>query len=295
VTERLADELIPRSVRQVLIDTVGGDGLYVVRQITELFELEDFSKAPLPDPQSTGARRQEAEAFQAGIDFTSVEQSERYLRVVAQVLSDHAGDEDWKRMKRDRLRGALRRSGIKPDADGNLQLPPSRALGSLSLAGVPSESDIRLHIRRLERLEQEPEEMVGAAKDLVEATLKYAARALDGEVPGAEKLPALSARVMKALKLHPAAIAPTKRGAEVMVSVLGGLGKVAPGLAELRNMGYGVGHGRGERISGIKRRHAELAARSAITFSAFVLDTLDDPDAPWRDELAENRQEPGAG
>lgn len=294
MTERADDELIPRSVRQVLIDTVGGDGNYVVRQITELFELEGFAKAQLPEPQSTGVRRQEAEAFQAGIDFGSVEQSERYLRVLAQVLSDHTGDEQWKRMKRDRLLGALRRAGIKLDVDGNLQLPPSRALGSLGLAGVSSESDIRLHIRRLERLEQEPEEVIGAAKDLVEATVKYALIALEGAVPEKESLPALAARTMKALKLHPEAIAPTKRGAEAMLSILGGVGKVAPGLAELRNLGYGVGHGRGERIAGIKRRHAELAARSAITFSAFVLDTLDDPDAPWRDGLAEKGQDPAA-
>ena len=294
MTERAAEELIPKSVRRVLIDTVGGDGLYVVREIADLFELEGFERGVLVEPETVGSRRQEAEMYQSTIDFTSVEQCERYLRLVAQVLADHDSDVDWKRMKRDRLLGVLRRSGIKPDADGNLQLPPSRALGSLRLAGVPSESDIRLHIRRLERLEQEPEEMIGAAKDLVEATVKYALIVLEGSVPENESLPSLAARTMRALKLHPGAIAPTKKGAEVMLSILGGVGKVAPGLAELRNLGYGVGHGRGERIAGIKSRHAELAARSAITFSAFVLDTLEDPRAPWRDELAEKRQEPPA-
>lgn len=275
----------------MLIDTVGGDGLYVVREIADLFELEGFERGVLVEPETIGSRRQEAEAYQATIDFTSVEQSVQYLRVVAQVLADHDGDVDWKRMKRDRLLGVLRRAGIKPDIDGNLPLPPSRALGSISLAGVSSESDIRLHIRRLERLEQEPEEMIGAAKDLMEATVKYALIVLEGASPESESLPTLASRTMKALKLHPGAIAPTKKGAEVMLSILGGVGKVAPGLAELRNLGYGVGHGRGERIAGIKRRHAELAARSAITFSAFVLDTLGDPDAPWRGEPAEKRGE----
>jgi hypothetical protein len=64
--------------------------------------------------------------------------------------------------------------------------------------------------------------------------------------------------------------------------ILGGQAQTAPGLAELRNLGYGTGHGQGRRIKGLKRRHAELAARSAITFAAFVLDTLHDEDAPWR-------------
>lgn len=62
--------------------------------------------------------------------------------------------------------------------------------------------------------------------------------------------------------------------------ILGGQAQTAPGLAELRNLGYGTGHGRGQRIKGLKRRHAELAARSAITFAAFVLNTLHDEDAP---------------
>ncbi len=284
MTDRAApQDLVPRAVRQIVIDTVGGDGLYVLRQITEMFELEDFVRASLADPQTTGQRRQEAEAFQAGIDFRSVEQSQRYLRVVAQILSDHAGEEDWKRMKRDRLLGVLRRHGIEPDEKGNLQLPPSRALGSLRLAGVPTESDIRLHIRRLERLEQEAEEMIGAAKDLVEAAAKYALIVLDGRVPEGQSLAALSKLVLTRLRLHPESVAPTKKGAEVMMSILGGVAKVAPGLAELRNMGYGVGHGRGERIVGIKQRHADLAARSAITYAAFVLDTLADEDAPWHD------------
>lgn len=198
MTERAGEQLILKSVRRVLIDTVGGDGLYVVREIAELFELEGFERGVLVEPETVGSRRQEAEAYQATIDFTSVEQCERYLRVVAQVLADNDSDVDWKRLKRERLLGVLRRAGIKPDGDGNLPLPPSRALGSLRLAGIPSESDIRLHIGRLERLEQEPEEMIGAAKDLVEATVKYALIVLEGAVPENESLPALAARDRRA-------------------------------------------------------------------------------------------------
>jgi Abortive infection C-terminus len=66
-----------------------------------------------------------------------------------------------------------------------------------------------------------------------------------------------------------------------MKHILGGLGQIAAGMAELRNL-YGTGHGRGQRIKGLKTRHAEFAARAAIAYTAFVLDTVNDPTAPWR-------------
>ncbi len=58
-----------------------------------------------------------------------------------------------------------------------------RDLGSLSLIDLPTESDIRLHMGRLSRLEQEPEEMIGAAKELVEAAVEHVLLELDGAVP----------------------------------------------------------------------------------------------------------------
>jgi hypothetical protein len=66
------------------------------------------------------------------------------------------------------------------------------------------------------------------------------------------------------------------------VRILSGLTNIPAGLAELRNAGYGTGHGHARRISGIKERHAELAARAAVTYSTFMLDTITDPEAPWR-------------
>jgi hypothetical protein len=97
---------------------------------------------------------------------------------------------------------------------------------------------------------------------------------------------ALSKQALASLGLHPDLIAPTAKGADPMKRILGGLGQIAAGIAELRNMGYGVGHGQGRRVAGLQQRHAEFAARSAIAYVAFVLDTLDDPNAPWRAKLA---------
>jgi len=280
-------DLIPLSVRFAVRDAVGGWGRYKVNDIAELFLVEGFSRAEDVVPTASGARRLEADAFHQAIDFTSPEQVERYLRIVERLVEDYDRDaDDDSTVRRDALLRALRRAGIEPyETTGRLRLSSRPLAASARLAAMPTESDIRLHVRSLERLDQEPEEMVGAAKELVEATAKYILLELDQPAAAAEDLPTLSKRALTLMKLHPAAIAPTTKGAEVMVRMLGAMGQVAGGLAELRNMGYGTGHGQARRVSGLKARHAEFAARAAIAYATFALDTLADPEAPWRTAL----------
>jgi hypothetical protein len=273
-------ELVPLAVRYAVRDALGGWGGFTVGEINDLFRVEGFELAAEFVPTSGGVRTQEAEAFHAAIDFTSPDQVSRYLRVVETILDEY--DNDQGRERHDRLAKALRRAGIERDSKGRLKLPAPALAASARLAGMPSESDIRLHVERLERLDQEPEELIGAAKELVEATAKFVLMELGEEIGNKEDLPALSKRALQRLHLHPNAIAPTARGAEVMVKILAGLGQVAAGLAELRNMGYGTGHGQGRRVSGLAQRHAEFCARSAVAYATFMLDTLEDPLAPWR-------------
>ena len=276
-------DLIPRTVRQAVVDAVGGWGLYKVAQVGNLFRDEGFAPATEFASSGGGERKQEAEAFQAAIDFADPDQVERYLRVVERILDDHlaAGDEESTE-RHERLIRALKRADIERDARGHLRLPAHRALGVPPLGDIPTESGIRFNLARLERLEQEPEEMIGAAKELLEATAKHVLLELGEGVPAAADLPALSKLALKKLNLHPQVIAPTTKGAEVMIRILGSLGQTAAGLAELRNMGYATGHGAGRRVRGLAHRHAEFAARAAITYTSFVLDTLHDPEAAWR-------------
>lgn len=180
MTARQKPELIPRSVRQAVLDAVGGWGPYSVAQIAALFRNEGFEPARGVQLESSGQRRQEAELFQAAIDFLMPQQVQRYLRVIEEIIEDHEGDGAFEKTRRDRLVRALRRSDIELDDKGRLDLPVHRDLGSLSLIDLPTESDIRLHMTRLSRLEQEPEEMIGAAKELVEATVKHVLLELDG-------------------------------------------------------------------------------------------------------------------
>jgi hypothetical protein len=159
---------------------------------------------------------------------------------------------------------------------------PARIAARSTLSAAPTESGIRLAISSLERPDAEPEERVGAAKELVEAAVKFALDELREPYGPHDDLGVLAKRAHARLRVDPSGVAPTTKGAETILRILGGLAAIPSGLSELRNAGYGTGHGRGRRIAGIRPRHAELAARAAIAYATFILDTLQDPDAPWR-------------
>ncbi len=97
----------------------------------------------------------------------------------------------------------------------------------------------------------------------------------------APKLPELVRLAQKELGVHPEAIAPDKEGYDTIRVILGSLAQVAIRVNDLRRP-YGTGHGRPERPSGLRVRHARLAVGGAAVYCRFLLDTLEDPDAPWR-------------
>ena len=45
---------------------------------------------------------------------------------------------------------------------------------------------------------------------------------------------------------------------------------------------YGTGHGRHRQLQGLGPRHARLAVHAAMTWCLRMIDTLQDPAAPWR-------------
>ena len=272
-------DLIPYQVRIAVRNACGGWGAYKVREIDELFIGHGFQPTTGPHEQQSGQRADEVECYHAAIDWSDAEQTERYLRLIEQVLEDNY-DAGLKETG-DRLLKVLERAGISPDEKGRLRLPARSPAASLSTAVLPEESDIRLHLQRLERLDQAPEEMIGAAKELVEATAKYVLITLNITTNSNADIGELSKQALAQLHLRPESLAPTSKGADSMKRILAGLSQIAGGMAELRNA-YGTGHGRGTRVRGLQQRHAEFAARSAIAYAAFVLDTFADPDAPWR-------------
>lgn len=89
-------------------------------------------------------------------------------------------------------------------------------------------------------------------------------------------------RNQRALALHPSQATTGPDGSDAVKKILGGLTTLATGVAELRNRGYGAGHGPVTRPAGPRVRHARLTVNAATAWCQFMLDTLADPEAPWK-------------
>lgn len=256
---------------------MSGNGPYSVREIEDIFEMYDFVGA-IPEESGRGQRRDAVEGYLDPINWGSRKAAEQFLLVLEHVAADLNRGDLWAG-RRDALQGAINRAGLDPDGNGRLRLP-SPPVPWIDTSRVPAEAELRLHLERLERADDEPEELIGAAKDLVEATAQHVLAEL-GKPPGArDDVRALSKHALRCLGLHPEALAPTTEGTSAVKMTLQGLAQIAVGMAELRNE-YGVGHGRAHRYR-LYERHGELARRAAVAYAAMLVDTMHDPKAPWR-------------
>jgi len=86
------------------------------------------------------------------------------------------------------------------------------------------------------------------------------------------KLHELVRTTRDSLKLMPDGVAASVPGAEAIRTVLGSLGSVAHGLAEMRRY-YGTGHGKSGKTKGLGTRHARLAVGAATTLAMFLMET----------------------
>ncbi|GAB3237770.1 hypothetical protein GCM10027456_00890 [Kineosporia babensis] len=141
------------------------------------------------------------------------------------------------------------------------------------------------NLRRLSAsVDSDPRLAVSVAKDLVESTAKLVLRERRIEFNSKSDLPALVTQAQQCLKLHAAGVKDgATEEAKALKTILGSLTRLTQGVTELRNQ-VGVGHGRESVPGWIRPRHARLAAGAAATWCNLMLETLGDPDAPWRNE-----------
>lgn len=93
----------------------------------------------------------------------------------------------------------------------------------------------------------------------------------------------LVARAQEALALSAASVMDTTEESAALKTILGSISRLTQGVTELRNK-VGVGHGRESVPAWVRPRHARLAAGAASTWCNLLLETLGDPEAPWRDQ-----------
>lgn len=263
---------IPGRVRIAFREELVG---WYLRAIDDLFQAEGFRPGP-DNPAVSGERRSRVEQYYSAVDWNSPDETSRVLRVFEEVLAGTENSEG-----RQNLIAVLQRDGFEVDDSGRIRRP-----GSETLAGLIERSDlptgVRVQIDRMEKsLESDPEATIGAAKELIEATTKYVLDLLEVDYGSSPKVPELIRLAQTELGVHPERVAPDRDGYDTIKVILGSLAQVAIRVNDLRRP-YGTGHGRPQRPSGLRARHARLAAGAAAVYCRFLLDTFQDPEAPWR-------------
>ncbi|MFD3941780.1 abortive infection family protein [Streptomyces sp. NPDC058579] len=256
-----------------------------VRIVAELWE--DHGFAPIPPEElkyeDPGQRRTMFMLYAEGVDWSDPDHVRRALLVFEDFIRAYRepGQQDTPKWWED-IRVRLERDGFALDESGKIlwAAPPVlvRDLSSLS-----DPSGITIELERIRRdLTTDPPGAIGAAKQLIEATAKTALRELAIEIDNNAALPSLISTVQKSLKLDAASAPDGPDGSKAIKKVLSGAINIAVGVAELRNQGFGSGHGQASAPSGLGVRHARLTVNAAVTWCELILDTLADPAAPWR-------------
>lgn len=132
-------------------------------------------------------------------------------------------------------------------------------------------------ITRMEAaIESDPELAIGTAKELVETACKTLLDAMGVEPKKEWDLARLTKETGKLLKITPDTVRENTAGAESIRKVLGSLGNIVSGIAELRNS-YGTGHGKASGTGGgLGPRHARFAVGAASTLAVFLFETYND-------------------
>ncbi len=160
--------------------------------------------------------------------------------------------------------------------------PHPSSVSAPALDALGDASAIQDHLRRLAlSVDSDPRLAVSVAKDLVESTAKLVLRERRVSYSYKDDLPALVSRAQKALRLHAQGVDEATDEAKSLKTILGSLARLTQGVTELRNQ-IGVGHGRESVPTWVRPRHARLAAGAATTWCNLMLETLGDPEAPWR-------------
>lgn len=276
-------DLISKRTRQEFREYFVGTSL---RTIGDAFDAEDVPCQRDYNPPEGGQRRSFVEQYYHSVDWRNPSDVVRILRVFASVLIDleQTGTEGAQRA-RVRLLGHLQRDGIQFQ-DGRLTLPSS-TLHTRHARSVADRLDLpglQLQIDRIvASIDTDPAHAIGTAKEMIETTCKSILTARGDSYSKSADIPELVKQTRRVLKLLPADVPDSARGADTIRQLLSQLGSVAQNVAELRSL-YGTGHGKDGKARGLQPRHARLVVGSAATLATFLLETHEN-------QLAESQSE----
>lgn len=271
VSPQLPDVIEPR-VRRIFRELAVD---FVEREIIGWWQDEGVPPSHQPNDES-GVRRGTFRNYEDSIDWTDQQSAKRAVTVFEIV---------WGRSepsRRDFYAADLRRAGWEFDDTGHLRNLNRTYAVPDSLTSLTDPSAILDAFARIEAtIEEAPRDAIGHAKELIESTAKVVLLERDVPFEKNDVLPSLINRAQEAVGLRAVAAGSGPDSTTAVKRALGGLASAAIAVNELRNLGYGAGHGGASRPVGLGPRHAHLAVGAARTWCQMLLDTLADPDAPW--------------
>ena len=245
----------------------------VLREIAMIFDGAGLVQNQEHNPAFQGERRGLVEQYYANVDFNSIADVRNILSAYGEVIQillrkgcQSESDDLLSRMEKD---GFTYNGG--EFSNGGWPGTPSVVL-MREIAAVKDLPELLKQVERINSsIEEDPSLAIGTAKELVETVCKTI---LDerGSPVDLQDMGKLTRAVADELNLHPSDIDQDSKGADTIRRILGNLGQLSQGLAELRNL-YGTGHGRSGRATGLQPRHARLAVGAASTLTVFLLET----------------------
>ncbi len=273
---RKPGELIPvglrYAIKQVLATTHTSD------EIEELFAASGF-EVPEDEFRFEAPNRVDLlDGLHRRISFADRHQAERYLVVVGRALNDLDHMQRSKRWGDPEAEGGQTRiiaeladAGIKRADDGSWVLPDGIRVSRVD----EFEESIGLAARQLARHDAEPEELIGAGKDLAEGAIKAALGLLAVPFDEKGKIPDLAALLHDHLTRRAVTLGPTKAAQNATLNMLRA---IPQNMASIRNA-VGTGHPHaGDRPP---HRLGVFVAESAIVYARFISACVADLYAPW--------------
>lgn len=233
----------------------------------------------LPDDGDPGERRGLARRYVSPLDLNSNPTDRaRMLAVYTDVMRTKLDDS-----ARTHWRQVLTDAGFEVDPwSYAITDPAGPTVGGLTaeaLSALDDPSAIHDHLARLgDTVDTDPRLAVSTAKALIESTAKCVISMREKTYSKAAKVPALVTTAQESLGL---AAKDVSNENAALRSVLQSLATLAQSVAEIRNE-VGVDHG-AESVPWVRPRRARLVVGAAQVWCQLMLETLGDPDAPWRE------------
>lgn len=262
-----------------------------LRDIDALFGDNDIDLGPeQPDPSDPGERRERMRRYMATLDLAKPADHTKLVSVYSDVMQDigerskHGGDYyDLQPLKAKWL-NTLSAAGFEVAewsfvVTGPLRASTPIAFSVSALGALADPAVIHDHLERLgDTVESDPRLAVSTAKALIESTAKCVLSARSIPYTKSDDVTQLVARSQEALGLA-AKGASGEDGS--LRRVLGSLATLAQNVTEIRNK-IGVDHGAESVPRWVRPRHARLVVGAAQVWCELMLETLGDPEAPWR-------------